>query len=124
MIKIYPYYGAGDIKLGADITTTRASFGNEFSTSTYGDLISDYFDKSKIQVEYKNGIVVFIGVNYPLEVEYNGVNLSGLDYDAIYKLFLNESRERFGDGNSLVFWTLAFLFILKKSAMVLISRYR
>jgi len=109
-INLLPYFAVGDIKLRDNKTVVRAFFEDNFVTSSRNTSQIDFFNNNQIGVEYENEEVCFVGINYPLEVEYNGTNLSVLDYEEIYELFSSVSHEKYGDENSLTFMDIGIAF--------------
>ena len=109
MIHIVPGISAGLIKVGDDIKKVRSIFNNSYYESIDGNTIFYSYEKSTYQVEYINGHAVCIGVNTPLEAEYNGINLSHLNYGEIINLF-QHSEEKYGDDSTLTFMDLGIGF--------------
>lgn len=109
MVIVYPKISADKIKLDDNIRLIRSLYENKYTSSEEDRLINDYYHDEQIHVIYKDEKAKFIGINLPLEVECNGINLSSMRYSQIRELFKN-SKEKYGDYNSLIFIDLGIGF--------------
>jgi|GEM_PF-5877846 len=82
-INITPFVGAGDIMLGTERAKLREQYQNKYSSRKSGGDEIDYFLNNQVTADYDDDKVSFIGLNAPLKVEYNGLDLFSMSYEQI-----------------------------------------
>ncbi|MET7001538.1 hypothetical protein [Chitinophaga defluvii] len=113
-INITPFVGAGNIKLGTERAKLREQYQNKYSSRKSGDDVIDYFLNNQITADYDDNKASFIGLNAPLKVEYNGLDLFNMSYEQIYDALSVKSKDVYGDISSLTFMDLGITFYFER----------